>query len=136
MYARYTPEEKTLLEIAYELSYAQTTLARWVVETSLEEARRIIAAQKTGTDSTPRPLSRDTISSLLQKLTFREREIVLLIASDGLSIQDVAKQYKVTYERIRQILEKAKRKITVLSNENPDYSTIIRMIAETTMFKK
>ena len=39
---RYTPEEMKILKKAHRLSMTTKTLARWVVETSLEEARRII----------------------------------------------------------------------------------------------
>ena len=44
--ARYTPEEMAILKEAYELSESTTTLARWVVETSLEEAKKIIASRR------------------------------------------------------------------------------------------
>lgn len=46
VFTRYTPEEKALLEKAWELSGSPNTLARWAGEITLQEATRIVDDSK------------------------------------------------------------------------------------------
>lgn len=133
--AWYTKEEMDVLKKAHEMSKTARTIGRWVVDMSLDEARWAIRAGDMEAEMEGKVMDMETITALVKMLSFREREVILSILVDKLSVRDISKKFKVTRERIRQILEKVSRKMLKMTQEQDKFLELVRMTRQATMFQ-
>lgn len=60
----------------------------------------------------------ETVEDALHILTEREQSIVIMRVKDGATLEEIGKEYSVTRERVRQIYEKALRKMRLRFRSN------------------
>lgn len=74
--------------------------------------------------------NRSVILCLLDRLTEKEQDIMVMRFVDEMTLEEVGKEYGVTRERIRQIENKAIRKMIYWTRENKRFEKAMREYRE------